>query len=61
MNNNSPLFPLTALPFLGKHFEILKMLRTSPVPQTTRPSLTVGRRQMSQRSRANRRKARRKA
>lgn len=60
MNNNTPFFPLTALPFLGEYLEIQKILRPSPSFPASRPPVTIGKRQMSQKSRANRRKARRR-
>lgn len=41
-------------------FSVLQSVRSTPAP-TSRPFVTIGRRQMSQKSRANRRKAGRKA
>ena len=53
----SPVNDLTAdlIPF-----SVLRSIRSTPIP-TSRPALTRGRHQMSQKSRANRRKACRKA
>lgn len=39
---------------------VLRSMRSTPTP-TSRPSVTIGKRQMSQKSRANRRKASAKA
>ena len=60
MMNSIPFFPLTALQFLGEYLEIQKLFRVSRPATTSRPSVTIGKRQMSQKSRANRRKARRR-
>jgi len=59
--DSTPFFPLIALPFLGEYLEIQKLFRASRPVTTSRPSVTIGKRQMSQKSRANRRKARRRS
>lgn len=61
MMDSAPFFPLTALPFLGSHLEFQRLFRPSQSFPVSRPSVTIGKRQMSQKSRANRRKARRRA
>jgi hypothetical protein len=61
MSGIHPNFPLTLLPFLGEALDLQKIILPAHAFPASRPSVTIGKRQMSQKSRANRRKARRKA
>ena len=67
MNNDSPISRLYAYLSAGNAFDniatgvdVFRSMLATPTP-TSRPSITIGKRQMSQKSRANRRKASAKA